>query len=47
VGAVAKSSTGSVFTDSSSDLMRQQFASSMAQSSEQILDRDDPARVTE
>ena len=39
LGAVAETGTGSVFTDSGSDLMRQQFASSMAQSSEQILDR--------
>lgn len=39
LGAVAETGTGSVFTDSGSDLMRQQFASSTAQSSEQILDR--------
>ena len=39
LGAVAETGTGSAFTDSGSDLMRQQFASSMAQSSEQILDR--------
>jgi type IV secretion system protein TrbI len=39
LGAVAETGTGGVFTDSGSDLMRQQFASSMAQSSEQILDR--------
>ncbi|MGH9738899.1 MAG: TrbI/VirB10 family protein [Candidatus Acidiferrales bacterium] len=39
LGAVAEAGTGSAFTDSGSDLMRQQFASSMAQSSEQILDR--------
>ena len=39
LGAVAETGTGGVFTGSGSDLMRQQFASSMAQSSEQILDR--------
>jgi len=39
LGAVAETGTGSVFNESGSDLMRQQFASSMAQSSEQILDR--------
>jgi type IV secretory pathway VirB10-like protein len=39
LGAVAETGTGSAFNDSGSDLMRQQFASSMAQSSEQILDR--------
>ena len=39
LGAAAETGTGSAFTDSGSDLMRQQFASSMAQSSEQILDR--------
>lgn len=39
LGAVAEAGTGNAFTDSGSDLIRQQFASSMAQSSEQILDR--------
>ena len=39
LGAVAESGTGSAFNESGSDLMRQQFASSAAQSSEQILDR--------
>jgi type IV secretion system protein TrbI len=39
LGAVAETGTGSVFNESGSDLMRQQFASSIAQSSEQILDR--------
>ncbi len=39
LGAVAEAGTGSGFTESGGDLMRQQFASSMAQSSEQILDR--------
>jgi len=39
LGAVAETGTGSAFNESGSDLMRQQFASSMAQSSEQILDR--------
>jgi type IV secretory pathway VirB10-like protein len=39
LGAVAETGTGGVFSGSGSDLMRQQFASSMAQSSEQILDR--------
>jgi len=39
LGAVAETGTGSAFSESGSDLMRQQFASSMAQSSEQILDR--------
>lgn len=39
LGAVAETGTGSAFTESESDLMRQQFASNMAQSSEQILDR--------
>ena len=39
LGAVAETGTGGAFTDSGSDLMRQQFASSTAQSSEQILDR--------
>lgn len=39
LGAVAETGTGSAFTESESDLTRQQFASNMAQSSEQILDR--------
>src|SRR6185437_2242508 len=39
LGAIAETGTGSVFNESGSDVMRQQFASSMAQSSEQILDR--------
>src|SRR5207247_10854399 len=39
IGAVAQSGTGSALTASGNDLMRQGFASSMAQSSERILDR--------
>jgi len=39
LGAVAEAGTGSTFTASGSDLMRQGFAESSAQSSERILDR--------
>ena len=39
LGAVAEAGTGSAFTASGSDLMRQGFAQSTAQSSAQILDR--------
>ena len=39
LGAVSEAGTGSALTASGSDLMRQGFASSTAQSSEQILDR--------
>ena len=39
IGAVAQSGTGSALTASGNDLMRQGFASSMALSSERILDR--------
>jgi type IV secretion system protein VirB10 len=39
IGAVAEAGTGSALTSSGSDLMRQGFAGSMAQSSSQILDR--------
>jgi len=39
LGAVAQAGTGSAFTASGSDLMRQGFASSTAQSSAQILDK--------
>ncbi len=39
LGAVSEAGTGSAFTESGGDLMRQGFASSMAQSSEQILDK--------
>jgi len=39
LGGVAQAGTGSALTASGSDLMRQGFASSTAQSSEQILDR--------
>lgn len=39
IGAVAEAGTGSAFTASGTDLMRQGFASSTAQSASQILDR--------
>jgi type IV secretion system protein VirB10 len=39
IGAVAEAGTGSALTSSGTDLMRQGFAGSMAQSSSQILDR--------
>ena len=39
LGAVAEAGTGSALTESGSDLMRQGFASSTAQSSAQILDK--------
>ena len=39
LGAVSEAGTGGALTASGSDLMRQGFAQSMAQSSEQILDR--------
>jgi len=39
LGAVAEAGTGNAFTSSSSDLMRQGFAASTAQSASQILDR--------
>jgi len=39
LGAVAEAGTGSAFTASGTDLMRQGFASSTAQSASQILDR--------
>ncbi|MGA7174744.1 MAG: TrbI/VirB10 family protein [Candidatus Acidiferrales bacterium] len=39
LGAVSEAGTGDVLTTSGSELMRQGFAQSMAQSSEQILDR--------
>ena len=39
IGAVAQSGTGSALTANGNDLMRQGFASSMALSSERILDR--------
>jgi type IV secretion system protein VirB10 len=39
LGAVAEAGTGGTFNASGADLMRQGFAQSMAQSSEQILDK--------
>jgi type IV secretion system protein TrbI len=39
LGAVAEAGTGSALTDSGTDLMRQGFAASTAQSASQILDR--------
>ena len=39
IGAVAEAGTGTALTESGSDLMRQGFASSTAQSSAQILDK--------
>jgi type IV secretion system protein VirB10 len=39
LGAVAEASTGSALTDSGTDLIRQGFAASTAQSASQILDR--------
>jgi type IV secretion system protein VirB10 len=39
LGAVAEAGTGNAITSSSTDLMRQGFAGSMAQSSAQILDK--------
>jgi len=39
IGAVGEAGTGSALTSSGSDLMRQGFAGSVAQSSSQILDR--------